>query len=168
MGAVLCLVAQLCLTLCDPMDCSPPGTVLEDSPGKRTGVDCHSLLQGIFPTQGSNPGLLHTRQILYQLSYEGSPHSPWPQMDWEFWTFLGRMLYSLLYWVWLWFAMAASLVLKNMVVICFFKKIFFYWTIIALQNFVVFRQTPIWISHRHTYVPFLLNLPPISLPIPPL
>ena len=40
-----------------------------DSPGKNTGVDCHSLLQRIFPTQGSNPGLLHCRQILYCLSY---------------------------------------------------------------------------------------------------
>ena len=35
-----------------------------DSPGKNTGVGCHSLLQGIFPAQGSNPGLLHCRQIL--------------------------------------------------------------------------------------------------------
>ena len=43
-----------------------------DFPGKNTGVDCHFLLQ-IFPTQESNPGLLHCRQILYQLSYEGSP-----------------------------------------------------------------------------------------------
>ena len=34
------------------------------SPGKSTGVDCHFLLQGIFPTQGSNPGLLHCRQML--------------------------------------------------------------------------------------------------------
>ena len=41
-------------------------------PGKNTGVDCHSLLQGIFLTQGLNLGLLHCRQILYQLSYEGS------------------------------------------------------------------------------------------------
>ena len=40
-----------------------------DSPGKNTGVDCHSLLQRIFPTQGSNLGLLHCRQILYHLSY---------------------------------------------------------------------------------------------------
>ena len=39
------------------------------SPGKNTGVDCHSLLQRIFPTQGSNPGLLHCRQILLSLSY---------------------------------------------------------------------------------------------------
>ena len=46
-----------------------------DSPGKNTGVGCHFLLQGIFPTQGLNPGLLHCRQILYQLSYQGSPLS---------------------------------------------------------------------------------------------
>ena len=38
-----------------------------DSPGKNTGVGCHFLLQGIFPTQGSNPGLLHCRQILYHM-----------------------------------------------------------------------------------------------------
>ena len=45
---------------CDPMDCSPPGfSTHEDSPGKNTGVDCHFLLQGIFPTQGSNLHLLH-------------------------------------------------------------------------------------------------------------
>ena len=43
-----------------------------DSPGKNTGAGCHFLLQGIFPTQESNPGLLHCRQILYPLSYEGS------------------------------------------------------------------------------------------------
>ena len=44
-----------------------------DSPGKNTGVGCHFLLQGIFPTQGSNLGLLHCRQILYQLSPQGKP-----------------------------------------------------------------------------------------------
>ena len=43
-----------------------------DSPGKNTGVGCHFLLQGIFPTQGSNPGLLHCRQILYPES-RGKP-----------------------------------------------------------------------------------------------
>ena len=41
-----------------------------NSPGQNTGVGSHSLLQRIFPTQGSNPGLLHCRWILYQLSYE--------------------------------------------------------------------------------------------------
>ena len=111
--AVLCLVAQSCLTLCDPRDCSLPGsTVHGDSPGKilewvvmpssrdlpnpgikprsptlqadslpsepqrkpkNTGVGGLSLLQGIFPTQESNRGLLHCRWILYQLSCEGSP-----------------------------------------------------------------------------------------------
>ena len=44
-----------------------------DSPGKNTGVGCHALLQGILPTQGSNWGLLHCRQILYCLSHQGSP-----------------------------------------------------------------------------------------------
>jgi len=44
-----------------------------NSPGQNTGVGSLSLLQGIFPTQGSNPGLPHCRQILYQLSHKGSP-----------------------------------------------------------------------------------------------
>ena len=45
-----------------------------DSSGKNTRVDCHFLIQGIFSTQGSNPGLLHCRQILYLLHHEGSPN----------------------------------------------------------------------------------------------
>ena len=58
------------IRLCDPMDCNPPGfSVHGNSPGKNTGVGCHALLQGIFPTKGSNWGLLHCRQILHQLSY---------------------------------------------------------------------------------------------------
>ena len=115
---MLCLVTQLCPTLCDPMDCSPLGSSVHgDSPGKNTEMGCHALFQGIFPTQGSSPpgiehrsptlqvdslptepqgkpkntgvsslsllqrifptqesnkGLLHCRQILYLLSYEGS------------------------------------------------------------------------------------------------
>ena len=59
--AVLYLVTQSCPTLCDPMDCSPPGSSVHgDSPGKNTGVDCHALLQENFPTQESNRGLLHS------------------------------------------------------------------------------------------------------------
>ena len=74
---VLFLVTQLCLTVCDPMDCSPPdSSVHGDSPGKNTGVGCPALLQGIFPTQGSNQGLPHCRQILYHLSHQGSPRIP--------------------------------------------------------------------------------------------
>ena len=61
-------------SLCDPMDCSPPGgSVHGVSPGKNTGVGCHALLQGIFPTQGSSPHLpwlLYCRWILL-------PPSPW-------------------------------------------------------------------------------------------
>ena len=41
------------------------------SPGKNTGVGCHFLLQGIFPTQGSNPDLLDCRQTLHWLSHQG-------------------------------------------------------------------------------------------------
>ena len=115
----VCLVAESYPTLCDPVDCSLPGfSVHGDSPGKNTGMGCHallqgifptrwkgtgikarspallvdsllseppgkpmntrvgslSLLQGIFPTQESNQGLPHCRQILYQLSYQGSPY----------------------------------------------------------------------------------------------
>ena len=70
----MCLVTQSCPTLCDPMDCIPPGSSVHgDSLGKNTEVVCHALLQGIFPTQKPNPGLPHCRWILYQLSHQGSP-----------------------------------------------------------------------------------------------
>ena len=70
----LCLVAQSCSTLCDPMDYNPPGSFVHgDSPGKNTGVSCHALLQGIFPAQGSNPSLPHCRWILYHLNHQGRP-----------------------------------------------------------------------------------------------
>ena len=70
--AALCLGTQSCQTLCDPMDCSLPGSSVHgDSPGKNTGrVGCHSLLHGIFPTQGLNLVLPHCRQILYWLSHQ--------------------------------------------------------------------------------------------------
>ena len=106
---MLCLITQLCPTLCDPMDCSPPGSsvhgilqerILEwvampssrrssqprspalqadslpsEPPGepKNTGVDSLPVFKGIFLTQESNWGLLYCRQILYQMSYQGSP-----------------------------------------------------------------------------------------------
>ena len=49
-------------------------TVKLNTPGQNTEVGSCSLLQGIFPTQGSNPGLPHCRQILYQLCHQGSPN----------------------------------------------------------------------------------------------
>ena len=110
--AVLCLVTQPCPTLCDPMDCSLPGSsirilqarILEqvamlssrgslqprspslwadslpaEPPGKpkNTGVDSFILLQWIFLTQESNWGPVHSRWILYQLSYQASPKQPY-------------------------------------------------------------------------------------------
>ena len=72
-------VSQLCLTLCSPVDCSLPGSSIHGIFQARIlewvaiiGVGCHFLLQGIFPTQGSNPGLLHCRQTLYHLSHQGN------------------------------------------------------------------------------------------------
>ena len=62
---VLCMCTQACPILCDLTDCSLPHLCPWDCPGKNTGVSCHFLLQGSFPTQGQNTGFLHCRQILY-------------------------------------------------------------------------------------------------------
>ena len=84
-------VTQLCPTLCNPKNCSTPGLPVYhqshvqlfatpwiqesswNSPDQNTGVGSLFLLQGISPIQRLNPGLLHCRQILYQLSHKGSP-----------------------------------------------------------------------------------------------
>ena len=50
-------------------------------PGKNTSLGCHSFLQGIFPTQGSNLGLLHCRQVLYHLNHQGSPWWCWAELN---------------------------------------------------------------------------------------
>ena len=64
-----CAVAQSCPTLCNRMDCSPPGSSVHGIlQAKNTGVGSHALLQGIFPTQAPNPGLPHCRP-----SHQGSP-----------------------------------------------------------------------------------------------
>ena len=70
----ICVCAQSLPTLFDPMNWSPLGSSAHgDSPGKNTGVDCRSLLQGIFPTQGLSPGLPHWRRISYCLNHQASP-----------------------------------------------------------------------------------------------
>ena len=65
-------VAQSCPTLCDPMDCSLPGSsvhgILQAIVLEWTAIPS----SGVFPTQGSNPGLLHCRQTLYRLSHQGA------------------------------------------------------------------------------------------------
>ena len=72
-GIDICACPQLCLVLCYHIDYNLPGSSIHvDSPGKSMGVGCHILLQGIFATQGSNPGILHCRQILYYLSHQES------------------------------------------------------------------------------------------------
>ena len=80
------LVAKSCLTLCDPMDCSPPGSsVRGDSPGKNTGVGCHFLLHGIFQIWRVNPHLLcllHWQADSLPLSHLGSPEKR-PGKLWE-------------------------------------------------------------------------------------
>ena len=73
-------VTQSCPTL------AAPGTGPWNSPGQNTGVCSLSLLQGIFPTQVSNPGLPHCRQILYQLSQQESPRI----LEWAAYSFSSR------------------------------------------------------------------------------
>ena len=69
----VCLVAQSCPTVWDPVDCSLPGSSVHgDSPSKTTGVHCHVLLQGIFPTQRLNLSLSYCSHIPYRLSHQGS------------------------------------------------------------------------------------------------
>ena len=71
LSSVLCLVVSDSLR---PHGLQPAGSSVHgDSSGKNTGVGCHALLQGIFPTHGLNPGLLHCRQTLSRPSHQGSP-----------------------------------------------------------------------------------------------
>ena len=87
----VCLVTQSCLTLSNPMKHSPPGSSVHgDFPGKNTGVGCHALLQGIFPTQGSNPFLQHCRKILYQLSHQESPQYIRDELSYKCWFLQGN------------------------------------------------------------------------------
>ena len=76
-------VTLSCPTLCDPMVYIAHGILH----GQNTGVSSLSLLQGIFRTRGSNPGLPHCRRILYQLSHKGSPRI----LEWVAFPFPGNL-----------------------------------------------------------------------------
>ena len=71
------LVSKSCPNLATPWTVVARLLCPWDCPGKNAEAGCHFLLQGIFPTQELNLGLLHCRQILHQLSYKGSPVPPW-------------------------------------------------------------------------------------------
>ena len=64
---------RLCPSLCDPMDCSLPDPLFMNSPGKNTRVGSNTLLQGIFPIQGLNLGLLHWQVGSLRLYHQRSP-----------------------------------------------------------------------------------------------
>ena len=80
----------------------------QNSPGKNTGVESHTLLQEIFPTQGFNLSLLHCRQILYHLSHHRSPrnqdstsqNSHHQNIYKQCWTGCGENTYSFLFYQW--------------------------------------------------------------------
>ena len=95
------LVTQSCPMLCNARDCSSARLLCPwNSPDRNTGMGSHSLIQGIFLTQGSNWGLLPCRQILYQLSHQrhvkpcysrpvvpgGSRRGAEPSVDSPLWT----------------------------------------------------------------------------------
>ena len=67
----VCLVIQSCSTLCDPLDCSPPGSSVHRDSLYWSGLPCSP--PGDLPNRGSNPGLPHCRQIIYCLSHQGAP-----------------------------------------------------------------------------------------------
>ena len=99
--------------------------------------------------------------IIQYLSFSVSLQSVWQSLD------PSMLLHRLVFHSFLWLS---NIPLCVRVLVCVYTTsffIFFNWRIIALQNFVVFCQASTWISYRYTYVPSLLNLPPISLPIPP-
>ena len=67
----VCVCVCVCVSAC-VLSCFNSDRLLgpQDSPGKNPGVDCHGLLWGIFPTQGSNPGLPHCKRMIYHLSHK--------------------------------------------------------------------------------------------------
>ena len=111
-------VAQSCPTLCDPMDNSPWNSL-----GHNIGVGSLSLLEGIFPTQGSNPGLLHCRQILYQLSHKRRLRT----LEWVAYAFSSRSSWA-----------------RNQTGVSCIVVIFFI-------NWVI-REAPLWSGIRNSFV----------------
>ena len=122
-----------------------------DFPGKETGVGCHFLLQGIFPTQGSNPGLLHCRQILYWLSYKGSlllfHLTDFGMLYFHF--CLSQGTFQFFFWFLLWlFGCSVSF--------CLISTHLWIFQFSSGNNFLVFL--PLWLEKILDMISFLLNL----------
>ena len=120
-------------TLCDPHGLYSPW----NSPGQNTGVGNCFLLQGIFQTQGSNPGLPHCRHILYQLSHGGKPKK----------TGMGSL--SLLQWIFLtqesnWGLLHCRWILTSRATreVCIVSKIFFFFFIADKARDFIGKECP--------------------------
>ena len=91
----VCLVTQLCMTLCNPMKCSLPGSSIHGvSPGKNTEMGCHALLQGVFPNQGSNGSpALQVDSVLTKPP--GKPISKYPTAEKQIATIIKGVVFYL-------------------------------------------------------------------------
>ena len=75
-SSLYCACTQSHLIICDPLDCSPPGSTVHGiSSGKNTRISCNFFFQGTFPTQGSNLNLLHWQVDSLPLSIGEAPRS---------------------------------------------------------------------------------------------
>ena len=100
-----CVHARACCRFsCVPLFATP-----WTSPGKNTGVGCHALLQGILPTQGSNPGLQHCRRILYWLSHQGISNTNYP----PYWRICKTLCLCFVYWACFFFFFSFLLVCQK-------------------------------------------------------
>ena len=140
--------------LCDGMDYSPPGSSV-------LGISQARILEWVaisFSRGSSQPRIKHGSPALQPDSFQSEPPGKSPR-----YCILIVWFHFLLVYCrhrgWCWMFMFIDFIFKI--------YLFFNWGIIALQNFVVFCQTSTWISHRYTYIPSLLNLPPICPHTPP-
>ena len=176
------LITQSNLNLCNPMDCSLPGSsvhatlqarIMEwvaitfsrvsSQPWDRTQVSCtasrwftHYLLQGIFPTLGSNSRSPALQADDLPLSHQGSPWT----LPYIYWKRISLSDFRILR-LTLIIGISPDLCLQPRVPFYLFFQLNFYWSIVALQYCISFCCTAKWISFTYTYIPPFLDLLPI-------